>query len=309
MRKSFAFLAAVIMLCSSGWMLHGQDRVNDCVVVLPQVARGDLIETTVVFLNTSTTAVDVEVVATDDRLLEHTSFELAPFERRDLLLNGGGELVKGAVRIKAESTVSVEGRIRTRLDPNGPIISQVTVLAEPLHSEVMIPISYGSDGIDNTGIALYFDTPGMLDFSLFDADGNLVREWEAPGWLRSPRQVACFVDEFPGVSPLLGVEFEGSLKIKFDAMGLAATALYTRGTDLWTAQVQTVREAENEFRVYLEDGVDGSVIYELSDQYGFRVSSQAGSLWGIMCTDEVAQAVERDSRVKKVTVVGPAPIY
>jgi hypothetical protein len=312
MRKYLWLVVAVVFSAGLGRPLCGQHLVpgylNDFVVVLPQVAKGDLIETTIVFLNTSTTAVDVAVEATDEQLLEPTSFELGPFERRDLKLDAEGELVKGAVRVQAESTISVEGRIRTRPEPGAEFTSQVTVLAEPLHSEVVVPISYQAEGVDNTGIALYFEAPGMLKFHAYDAEGDEVAEWQEPGGGSEPRYRARFFDEYPEIARNLGDRFTGSLRIKFTNKGLAAAALYTRGLVYWTARVQAVREAQNEYYVELEAGVDPSVLSGMSGQYGFELGGYAGELWGITCTDDVATAVERDPRVKRVIRIGAPPV-
>ncbi|MEJ2080173.1 MAG: hypothetical protein P8Z74_19595 [Acidobacteriota bacterium] len=312
MRKNLWLAVAVLVLGGSGEPIHGEGQLNDFVVVLPQVAKGDLIETTIVFLNTSTTAVDVAVEATDEQLLEPTSFELGPFERRDLKLDAEGELVKGAVRVQAESTISVEGRIRTRSEPGGDFTSHVTILAEPLQSEVVIPISYRSDGIDNTGIALFFEEAGFLEISVYDSVGNLVDEGaEMMGGMGHPdRHAAFFFDEW--FAPLLGDrdEFTGSLRLGFTTgMGFAATALYTKGLEYWTARVQEVNEARRYFDVYMTPGVAVDALDGMSVEYGFQVHEESESHATVYCTGQVARAVERDPRVSKVIAAGPSGVH
>ncbi|MFZ0430217.1 MAG: hypothetical protein WAO20_19015 [Acidobacteriota bacterium] len=304
MRRYLGLVPATLLVAIAGWPLYGETRLNDCVVVLPQVAKGELIETTILFLNTSTTAVDVAVTATDERLLEPTEFDLGPFERREVKLEAEGELLKGAVRVASERTVLVEGRIRTRTDPQGDFTSQVTILAEPLHSEVVIPISYRTDFVDNTGFAFFYDAPGAVEIDIYSGEGDFIDNLGGLiGGMGSPvRHEAFFIDEVPGIATTLGDRFTGSLRVSFTGLALAATALYTRGSELWTARVQAVREAQSGFIVTLESGESRSILDELALQYGFTVSQiDSTGQAHIVCTDEVARALERDYRVASMS--------
>ncbi len=314
MHKRFSFLATILILAGSSGPLHARSSLNETVLVLPQVAKGELIETVIVFLNTAATTTEVAVLATDARLFDSTqdsepgeewykSFELGPFERREIRTEGGGALITGAVEIRAKNTLSVEGRILRRLIPDGEIISQVAVLAQPPHTELVIPVSYRANGIDNTAIALSVRNWGVLKTHLYDAAGTLITEGELayggfPG--TPPPHSARFIDEMFAPS-LLGNHFTGSLRLEFTAMGLSATALYTHGPELWTGQVQEVKEAKGYYSFGFKPGVDVNIVGQLKVQYGFRVvGTDWGPRWIIECTEEVAQAVDRDPRVEAV---------
>jgi hypothetical protein len=320
MYKMLRLPVTVLVLIGLGEFLFA-GRLNETVLVLPQVARGAMIETEIVFLNTAATTTEVAVVVTDARLLNpaadfgpgYADFQLAPFERREIRIERGEDLIIGAVEIRAEHSLSVEARILTLEVLHGDIAdiaSQVTVLAQPPHTELVIPISYKADGIDNTGVALYCYSPGILKSRLYNAAGTLVSENQIAigGFLGSPpRHSARFIDEMFSPS-ILGENFTGLLRVEFSAMGLAAAALYTHGSALWTAQVQEVREAKGHYSMKLKSGIDVNSVGQLQAQYGFKViATDWGPSWVIESTEEVARALDRDSRIESVFAKASVP--
>lgn len=304
MHKTLWVAVVVLVLAGSTECAYAEGYPTT--LVLPQVAKGEFIETVIVFLNGAATTTEIAVTASDPRLLSLTSefeypytFELGPYERREMKIEGGGELITGAMEIRAPNSLSVEGRILRRLPPDGEIVSQVTVLAQPPHTELIIPVSHGTNGIDNTGIALYV-RGRFLKAHLYDAAGNLVTESETYyGELGSPPpHSARFIDEMFAPS-LLGDHFTGALRLESSSMGLAATALYTRGADFWTAQVQEVKEAKGHYSFRLKPGVDVNIVGQLQAQYGFQlVRTDWGPSWIISCTEDVARALYRDPRIE-----------
>ncbi len=287
----------------------GQDLLNDFDVVLPQVAKGDLndvaIQTTIVIVNPNNAGVTVELTSDKDSLLQNLTLELVSLERREIEVSGAGDLVTGAVRVRAKQPLSVSAVLVTRqAHGDQRIISRAAVLAQPLAASVVIPVFYRAAAIDNTGVALFLRELDFYRLELYDASGTLV---DATVFFRqtsnSPAHYALFVDELFVVA--LPENFVGWIRLYgFDkqARGLAAMALYTAGAEIVNAESSPI-DVPARYRLTLQSEGE-TLVKELQGQYGFEYHSASPPLpqnvWKIDATDEVARALERDPRVVSV---------
>jgi len=285
-----------------------QHRLNDFDVVLPQVAAGSegaaAVETTIILVNPNPEPVTVQLTSGNPSLLPSLALEMAGFERREVKMSEDQVLAKGWVRVKAGRPLSVSAVMVTRENQGGEeVVSQATVLAEPLAASAVVPVFYRSETIENTGIAAFFRELGPYGFQLFDAAGTLVAETSRlRETIDAPDHLAVFVNElFEQLE--LPEDFAGWLRLYGDdsqARGLAAMALYTNGTRIVSAQ-STVIDAPAFYSLTL-GSEDDAPFGELRYQYGFAggYPGSAPNIWQITASDEIAKALERDPRVVSV---------
>jgi len=246
----------------------------------------------------------VRVASGNPSLLPSLTLEMAGFERREVKMSEDQVLAKGWVRVRAGRPLSVSAVMVTRENQGGEeVVSQATVLAEPLAASVVVPVFYRSETVENTGIAAFFRELGPYRFQLFDAAGALVAETRRiRETMDAPDHLAVFVNElFEQLE--LPENFAGWLRLFGDdsqARGFAAMALYTNGTRIVNAQ-STVIDTPALYSLTL-DAEDDAPFEELRYQYGFAggYPSWAPSVRQITAPDEVAKALERDPRVVSV---------
>lgn len=71
------------------------------------------------------------------------------------------------------------------------------------------------------------------------------------------------------------------------------------GATLWSGQVSSI-DARAAYEVSLVDAGNESVVNDLSDQCGFTVVRKTPDGWLVLCVDQIAAALERDTRVFSV---------
>jgi hypothetical protein len=99
----------------------------------------------------------------------------------------------------------------------------------------------------------------------------------------------------------------GSLVIEHVSPGLtpralAVTALYLRGTSMWSAAATSVDVRGNYFVKFKSEQTFQQDAQQMALQYGFSIVQHVlDTLYVVTALDEVAKAVGRDPRVERVT--------
>lgn len=291
------------------------------VAYFPQVVRGKLVnqfETLIIVSNPNTEPVDVTLtpdLSVGAPLFSRTTMKLEPGETRTLEVSGD-DFRAGWVRLEATKLVSATAHILARPSSSSTqVISQVTVQAQEAVSKVVIPVflrGVGPEGkvvADNTGVALATLQVGGFRFTLREPAGNVV----ATRTLRAScslfagrdfcRHLARFVtDLFPDIPQTFT---QGSLTIEHaDPAGVprafAATALYTRDEQLWSAEVTPIDVPGTYLIKFRPTDNLQQKAQEIAQQYGFVIKEfflGAPDTAIATALDKVAEAVARDPRV------------
>jgi hypothetical protein len=147
--------------------VEAQPKLNDFEAVLPQISRGAAgsisVETVVTLVNPWGEEVMGELLSTNEELFASSSVTLEPFERREIVIQGG-DLKIGAVRFRATRKISISAR-RTTFD-GGIAVSTATIPGVPASNAVAFPVFSESPEFGSTGIALYFQELDLFDFTL-----------------------------------------------------------------------------------------------------------------------------------------------
>lgn len=290
------------------------------IVFFPQVVKGqlnDYYETILVLSNPGPDPVEVTLnsdLAVMPMILATTALQMAPGETRQIRLTGGA-FQMGWVRLEAARTIAAAAHIRTRRSQNSPeILSEVTVLAQPAASKFVIPVflagAVEETLVENTGIAIGAVQRGQIQLTLRDAQGLVVASRTLIASNTNPVRdfSSQFVRFLPELFPNLPAGFTtGSLVIEHVSPGLtpralAVTALYLRGTSMWSAAATPVDVRGNYFVKFKSAQTFQQDAQQMSLQYGFTIVQHVlDTLFVVTALDEVAKAIGRDPRVERVT--------
>ncbi len=214
----------------------------------------------------------------------------------------------GAVLLSSNVPVAGSALLIKRDTGSGEVLSEASIFGSPLVSKVLLPVFWGSDVADDTGIAIFYKYLGGVNvrFTLYDLAGRqLATRTERTPFHPEARvpgadQAAFFVTQlFPG----LPAEFtQGSLVIEHEfppllADSLGVLGLYTRGSRFWGAEVSPIDDIRG-YSVKVRD-IDNINLTaeELGARYGFEIRLIVNDWIFIKATLEVARAISRDPSV------------
>lgn len=290
------------------------------IVFFPQVVKGplnDYYETTLVLSNPGPDPVEVTLnsdFSVIPMILATTTLQMAPGETRQIRLTGGG-FQMGWVRLEAAKTIAAAAHIRTRRSQNSSeILSEVTVLAQPAASKFVIPVflagAIEETLIENTGVAIGAVQRGQIQLTLRDAQGLVVGSRTLIASNTNPARdfSSHFVRFLPELFPNLPAGFTtGSLAVTHFSPGLtpralAVTALYLRGTSIWSAVATPVDVPGNYLVKFKSTQTFQQDAQQMALQYGFTIREHLfDTIVIVTALDEVAKAIARDPRVERVT--------
>lgn len=290
-------------------------------IYFPQVAKGALgrhIETIIVIANPGNEPAEVFLTSGDSKRLPLTAratIQLQPGQTQRVEINGG-EFRVGWVRLESTRLISAAAHILTRpSSDSAQILSQVTIPGQRPVSKVVVPVFRSTPSVaeiaDNTGIAIVAIQPGSVVLTLRDIAGKMIastsRRFSVSGGFSGEVlvHVAQFLTE---LFPEIPSDFSaGSLTIEYASfeipMAFAATALYTRRDEIWSAAVTPI-DVPGQFFVKFKSAENfQQQVAQLAAQYGFTVVgffSGDPRLILARMVEEVARAVARDPRIEFV---------
>jgi len=311
---ALARLLAGTALCLSLFCLSSlgslQAAASGADIIFPQVARGtqgSYIESAIVILNPQPDPVTIDLDSFGVDLPE-TTIVVKAGETKEIRFSGS-EFQAGWVRLRSDRSVSATANILTREDATSEnLLSQLTVLGQPLSSKFVVPVFFHASHIDDTGIALAIPTSGRLRLTLLDELGETVavRNLSVSAGGSDPvvditGHFAAFLSEIFSLPP----EFtRGSLTIEQVLpeklpVGFSAVAIYTSGAG-WHTSPTLALDLPGTYSLALREAPDpDQVAKDLAMQYGVFIDGilVRPGVFAVTMSEEVARAVSRDPRV------------